>query len=99
MQDLRYSSRVLIKNPSFGLAVISLLTIGIAAATIIFSIVDSVLIRPLPYREPDRLIRIWESSPSHHCIECAVSVLDFNDWQSQQTSFDDSQLRKWQLSI
>jgi putative ABC transport system permease protein len=89
MQDLRYSSRVLIKNPSFGLAVISLLTIGIAAATIIFSIVDSVLIRPLPYREPDRLIRIWESSPSHHCIECAVSVLDFNDWQSQQTTFDE----------
>ncbi|HLJ27446.1 MAG TPA: ABC transporter permease [Candidatus Angelobacter sp.] len=89
VQDLRYSFRILIKNPLFGLAVISLLTIGIAAATTIFSVVNSVLIRPLPFHEPDRLIRIWESSPSHHCIECSVSVPDFNDWQSQQSTFDE----------
>lgn len=88
IQDLRYSFRILIKNPLFGLAVISLLTIGIAAATTIFSVVNSVLIRPLPFHEPDRLVRIWESSPSHHCIECAVSFPDFNDWQSQQSTFD-----------
>lgn len=89
LQDLRYSFRILIKNPLFGLAVISLLAIGIAATTTIFSVVNSVLLSPLPYREPEHLIRIWESSPSHHCIECAVSFLDFNDWQSQQSSFDE----------
>ncbi len=89
MQDLRYSFRVLIKNPLFGLAVITLLMIGISAATTIFSVVSSVLIHPLPFREPDRLVRIWESNPSRNCIECGVSVPGFHDWQGQQSAFDD----------
>jgi putative ABC transport system permease protein len=87
-QDLRYSVRVLRKNPAFALTVVVMLALGIGANTTIFSVVNAVLMEPLPYKEPDRLIRVWESNPGRGWPEFSVSAPNFQDWQSQQSVFE-----------
>lgn len=87
-QDLGYAVRVLRKNPAFVLMVLLMLAIGIGANTTMFSVVNALLIEPLPYGEPDRLVRLWESNPARGWREFAVSVPNFHDWQSQQSSFE-----------
>jgi putative ABC transport system permease protein len=64
MQDLRFSLRVLAKNPAFSVAAILCLALGIGATTAIFSVVDAVLIRPLPFAEPSRLVRVYSEFPT-----------------------------------
>jgi hypothetical protein len=63
LRDLRYAVRVMSRTPSFAVAVISVLAIGIGANTAIFSIVNAVLLRPLPFEEPERLVRLFTSTP------------------------------------
>ncbi|MBV9072064.1 MAG: ABC transporter permease [Acidobacteria bacterium] len=62
-QDIRFAFRMLVKNPGFTAAVIVCLMLGIGATTAIFSVVNSVLLRPLPYREPDKLVRVYSEFP------------------------------------
>src|SRR2546425_9512467 len=61
--DLRYAFRVMLRTPSLAVAVVSVLALGIGATTAIFSIVNAVLLRPLPFEEPDRLVRIFTRTP------------------------------------
>jgi putative ABC transport system permease protein len=88
LHDCRYSIRILRKNPGFVLTVVVTLGLGIGANATIFSVVNAVLLEPLPYKEPDRLIRLWETNPGGGLTEVAVSVPNFQDWQKQQTSFN-----------
>jgi putative ABC transport system permease protein len=87
-QDLRYGFRMLMKNPGFAAVAVLTLSLGIGANTAIFSVVNAVLLRPLPFQEPDRLIRLFESNPQRGWPEFSASAPNFKDWQSQQTVFE-----------
>jgi len=82
-QDLRYSGRMLLKNPSFTLIAILTLGLGIGANTAIFSIVNAVLLRPFPYQAPEHLVMIGEDVPRG-----SVSYPNFADWKDDRKAFE-----------
>jgi predicted permease len=86
-QDLRYGARMLAKNPGFTAIAILTLAIGIGANTAMFSVVNAVLLRPLEYQQPNRIVTIaslWKKSGNHG----PVSAPDFREWRDQATAFD-----------
>jgi len=91
-QDLRYGARMLLKNPGFTLVAVTTLSLGIGANSAIFSVVNSVLLRELPYREPRRLVMVWSDRPQLQArtgmTEGPVSAADFTDWRDQNQSFE-----------
>src|SRR4030095_16375622 len=89
LRDLSYSLRKLIKRPSFTLVVVITLGLSIGANTAIFSVVDAVLLRPLPYRDADRLVKVFESVPQKNQSKVMISLGDFNEWKKQSQSFED----------
>ena len=86
LADLRYAFRVMSRTPSFAVAVVSVLALGIGANTTIFSIVNAVLLRPLPFEEPERLVRIFTRTPGGRLFE--LSPGKFYDWQRDAQSFE-----------
>ncbi|HEY6927697.1 MAG TPA: ABC transporter permease, partial [Steroidobacteraceae bacterium] len=86
VQDLKYGARMLAKNPGFTLVAMLALALGIGANTAIFSVVNAVLLRPLPYQDPDRLAFISEHT--EQVPNMSVSYLNFLDWQRQNQVFD-----------
>src|SRR3954452_13026754 len=89
--DFRYALRVLVRTPSFALAVGGVLALGIGANTTIFSIVNAVLLRPLPFAEPDRLVRLFHVPPQATfpgMPTFSVSAANFYDWQRDARAVD-----------
>jgi len=87
-QDLRYGARMLLKKPGFTLIAVITLALGIGANTAIFSVVNAVLLRPLPYAEPERLVALWESNTQRPESRNSISYPNFFDWRSQSKSFE-----------
>jgi len=87
-QDIRYGIRTLAKNPGFTVVAVLTLALGIGANTAIFSVVQSVLLRPLPYPEPDKLVEIWNTYPPQ-VPRAGLSPGDYADWGKQAGSFSE----------
>jgi putative ABC transport system permease protein len=85
-QDLRYGARMLMKQPGFTSIAVLTLALGIGANTAIFSVVNAVLLRPLPYEQADRLIYLAENGENFG--EMSVAYPNYLDWRAQQTSFE-----------
>jgi hypothetical protein len=88
INDIRYALRMLAKNPGFTFVALLTLALGIGANTAIFSLVESILLRPLPYREPDRLVRMVQASPELGLPVWGVSQAGFAAYRDQNRSFE-----------
>ena len=88
-QDLRYGFRTLLRNPGFAAVAVLALAVGIGPNAAVFSLVDTLLLRPLPVHEPDRLVMVWQTCPQRGLDQAPVSTPDFLDFKAQNRVFED----------
>ena len=94
-QDVRFAARVLLKQPGFTIIAVLTLALGIGANTAIFSVVNAVLLRPLPYPEPDRILFLGEADKTQPAQSgFSVSLPDYLDWRRDNTVFKDLALAR-----
>jgi putative ABC transport system permease protein len=89
LQDIRYALRLLRRNPGFAAVIIITMTLCVAAATTIFSIVNAVLLRPLPYTDAGRLVMLWERNVEKERLTNPVAPANFTDWREGLDVFED----------
>ena len=85
LRDFRYGMGSLARDPGFAVVAVGLLALGIGANSAMFSIVDAVLLKPLPFPEPERMVRVWESTPEGNN---GTTTLTFLDWKRQSDLFE-----------
>ena len=88
LQDIRYGLRQLRRNPGFTAVVVITLALGIGATTAIYSVVHTVWLQPLPYRAPDRVVRVWETNSRLNIGKFSASVPNFVSWRERSRSFE-----------
>ncbi len=88
-RDIRHTLRRLTRTPGFTLATIATLALGIGANTAIFSVIHGVLLKPLPYREPGRLIGVWQTAPGVNINDLNASIADYFTYREESKTFED----------
>src|SRR5213075_2979272 len=88
LQDIRYGITMLFKSPAFSIVAVVALALGIGANTAIFSVVNGVLLRPLPFQHPEQLMMLWETDLSRGQQRGSVSYPNFADWREQNHVFE-----------
>lgn len=94
-KDLRYSVRCLAKQPVFTLIAVLTLALGIGANTAIFSVVNALLLKPLSFPQLERIVTLWDKSPSRGVQHNEVAIANYLDWRAQNQSFDQLSLYRW----
>lgn len=89
LQDLGYAFRYLRKSPGFTSVAVLTLALGVGANTAVFSLINAVLLRPLPYAQPQRLVLVWESAPFFGVRDSPVAPGNYFDWSARARSFED----------
>src|ERR1044071_5192545 len=92
-QEIRMGVRTLFRNPSFSIIAVLALALGIGVNSAIFSVVNGVLLKPMAYKEPDKLVRIWEKWGGFD--QGSVSYPNFKDWRERNQSFEKMAAARW----
>src|SRR2546430_13602915 len=87
LQDVRVAARSLIRTPGFTAVALVTLALGLGANIAVFSVVNGVLLRPLPYAAPDRLVRLYQANPKQGLRQSRFSLADFEDWRAGAAIF------------
>ena len=90
LQDIRFGWRLLRRTPGFTIAAVLALALGVGATTAIFSVLDRVVLRPLPYSDPDRLLMVWETNDAKGLAHERLSPVNFGDYRNLTQVFDDA---------
>lgn len=88
LQDLRYGVRTLMKSPAFSLIAVATLALGIGGNTALFSVINAVLLKPLPFPQQDRLVTLWEGDPARGAEQQKISPPTLSDWQARSHAFE-----------
>ena len=91
-QDIRYGIRLLLRNPGFATAAALTIALAIGATTAVFSVVYGIVLRPLPYRQPERLVSVWSDVPAMNLPRVFVGAANYRDWRTQNDVFEDMAL-------
>jgi putative ABC transport system permease protein len=87
--DLRYAARALLRTPGFTLVAVVVLALGVGATTALFSVINAVLLRPLPYPDSDKLVRVWSAMPTNGVPRSGSALPDFRAWRGENHSFEE----------
>src|SRR5438552_11419350 len=90
LRDIRYGMRTLFHSPAFTLTAVLALGLGIGSITAIFSVLDGIVLRPLPFKDAERLVMLWETNPSKSLDHEPISPVNFVDYRSLSHAFSDA---------